>query len=435
MIMELCTKWKIKHSNSSPYRPKMNGAVKAANKNIKKIIQKKVVTYRDWHEMLSFALHAYRTTVRSSTGTTPYSLVYGMEAVMPLELEIPSLRVLMDFELEEADKWAPNYEGPYVVKKAFSGGALKLARMDGEDLARAVNSDSEDREEEDDLDPPVLPPFLVAPRGPTRRHCFRALFLRIPEALGCFRGGGKTKGERRLLGFCRVWPEEMEKRSVVARNHWSCCGGGRRNESLWGWSSVSVGGGCRPREKKALLMVVGRLKGRGDVCEGCSGVLGKNEGSAERGDSEGLWLSFLVKGETKIFQPGKGVAEKERGKKWPRGREAQKEDGGTVCRRSGENAEEPQWRKINDEYNDEEVELTKEETKLIRRVLKGKAPHGDFDPYAPYIDWFKWEDSKHPLSNAPEPKAPFVYWKVVFFWKVNSGESEFQESIFRCLVV
>ncbi|XP_052301368.1 LOW QUALITY PROTEIN: uncharacterized protein LOC127904008 [Populus trichocarpa] len=204
MIVELCTKWKIKHSNSSPYRPKMNGAVEAANKNIKKIIQKMVVTYRDWHEMLSFALHAYRTTVRTSTGTTPYSLVYGMEAVMPLEVEIPSLRVLMDSELEEAEwakvryeqlnlisekrmaaichhqlyqkrmakaydkkvrprlfqegdlvlkkilslpgddqsKWAPNYEGPYIVKKAFSGGALKLARMDGEDLARPVNSDS-----------------------------------------------------------------------------------------------------------------------------------------------------------------------------------------------------------------------------------------------------------------------------------------------------
>jgi hypothetical protein len=32
-------------------------------------------------------------------------------------------------------------------------------------------------------------------------------------------------------------------------------------------------------------------------------------------------------------------------------------------------------------------------------------------------------------------KAPFVCRKVVFFWKVNSGESEFRESIFRCLVV
>jgi hypothetical protein len=32
---------------------------------------------------------------------TPYSLVYGMEAVTPLEMEIPLLRVLIDFELED----------------------------------------------------------------------------------------------------------------------------------------------------------------------------------------------------------------------------------------------------------------------------------------------------------------------------------------------
>lgn len=66
------------------------------------------------------------------------------------------------------------------------------------------------------------------------------------------------------------------------------------------------------------------------------------------------------------------------------------------------------WRKIYDEYNDEEVELTKEETKLIRRLLKGKAPHADFDPYAPYVDWFAWDGAKHPLSNAPEPKRRFI---------------------------
>jgi hypothetical protein len=35
-----------------------------------------------------------------------------------------------------------NNEGPYVVKKAFSGGVLLLSRMDGEDLVRPVNADS-----------------------------------------------------------------------------------------------------------------------------------------------------------------------------------------------------------------------------------------------------------------------------------------------------
>ncbi|XP_024020518.1 ribosome biogenesis protein BOP1 homolog [Morus notabilis] len=66
------------------------------------------------------------------------------------------------------------------------------------------------------------------------------------------------------------------------------------------------------------------------------------------------------------------------------------------------------WRKINDEYNQEIVELTKEEAKLVHRMLEGKAPHAEFDPYAPYVDWFKWDDAKHPLSNAPEPKRRFI---------------------------
>ena len=81
----------------------MNGAVEAANKNIKKIIQKMIVTYKDWHEMLPFALHGYHTTVRTSTGATPFSLVYGMEAVLPIEVQIPSTRVLQDAKLGEDD--------------------------------------------------------------------------------------------------------------------------------------------------------------------------------------------------------------------------------------------------------------------------------------------------------------------------------------------
>lgn len=76
------------------------------------------------------------------------------------------------------------------------------------------------------------------------------------------------------------------------------------------------------------------------------------------------------------------------------------------------------WRKILDEYNDEEVELTKDEIKMIRRILKGKTPHAEVDPYAPYVDWFNWEDKGHPLSNAPEPKRRFIpskweYKKIV----------------------
>ena len=126
-----------------------------------------------------------------------------MEAVLPFEVEVPSQRILAESSLEELEwaqtryqqlnliegkrltamshrhlyqqrmknafdkkvrsrkfhegdlvlkkvshavednrgKWAPNYEGPFVVKKAFSGGALVLTNMDGEELPSPVNSD------------------------------------------------------------------------------------------------------------------------------------------------------------------------------------------------------------------------------------------------------------------------------------------------------
>jgi ABC-type nickel/cobalt efflux system permease component RcnA len=81
----------------------MNDIVEAANKNVKKIIQKMVITYKDWYEILSFAFHTYRNAAKTSMGATLYSLVYGMEAVMHLEVEISSLRVLIYFKLEEAE--------------------------------------------------------------------------------------------------------------------------------------------------------------------------------------------------------------------------------------------------------------------------------------------------------------------------------------------
>nr|XP_033508905.1 uncharacterized protein LOC117273825 [Nicotiana tomentosiformis] len=74
----------------------MKGVVEAANKNIKKILRKMVDNYKKWHEKLPFALLGYRTAVHTSTRATPYLLVYGTEAVIPVEVEIPSLRIIQE---------------------------------------------------------------------------------------------------------------------------------------------------------------------------------------------------------------------------------------------------------------------------------------------------------------------------------------------------
>ncbi|XP_037495010.1 uncharacterized protein LOC119370597 [Jatropha curcas] len=98
---------RIQHHKSSPYRPQ-TGAVEVANKPIKVILQKTIKKHKAWHEQLPNALWGYRTSIRTPTGATPYSLVYGMEAVLPIELEVQSARVIRESQISEAN-WAENY--------------------------------------------------------------------------------------------------------------------------------------------------------------------------------------------------------------------------------------------------------------------------------------------------------------------------------------
>ena len=52
------------------------------------------------------------------------------------------LKKILPIHKDVWGKWTPNWEGPYVVKQAFSGGALILSEMDGNVLPNPVNSDS-----------------------------------------------------------------------------------------------------------------------------------------------------------------------------------------------------------------------------------------------------------------------------------------------------
>ncbi|PHT63617.1 hypothetical protein T459_32552 [Capsicum annuum] len=136
---------------------------------------------RQWHEKLPFALLGYRTTVRTSTGATPYLLVYGTEAVIPAEVEIPSLRVIVEAEIDDDEwlyqrriaraynkkvrprnfevgqlvlrcilphqievkgKFSPNWQGPFVVKKVLPNGVLYLTDIEGKMAEMAINADA-----------------------------------------------------------------------------------------------------------------------------------------------------------------------------------------------------------------------------------------------------------------------------------------------------
>ncbi|RVW68560.1 Transposon Ty3-I Gag-Pol polyprotein [Vitis vinifera] len=74
----LLQEYGIRHHRSSAYRPQTNGAVEAANKNIKRILRKMELRL---------------------------PLVYGMEAVLPVETEMGSLRVALEQQISETE-WA-----------------------------------------------------------------------------------------------------------------------------------------------------------------------------------------------------------------------------------------------------------------------------------------------------------------------------------------
>nr|XP_009612395.1 uncharacterized protein LOC104105716 [Nicotiana tomentosiformis] len=71
LVREICETFRIIRRNSTPYRPQMDGEIE--------------------------------TTMRTSTGATPYMLVYNTEAVIPAEVEILSLRVIQQAKLDDAE--------------------------------------------------------------------------------------------------------------------------------------------------------------------------------------------------------------------------------------------------------------------------------------------------------------------------------------------
>ncbi|KAI5317114.1 hypothetical protein L3X38_036821 [Prunus dulcis] len=76
------------------YNAPANSLAEAFNKTLCNLLKKVVGrTKKDWRERINEALWAYRMTYRTPTQATPYSLVYGVETVLPLESQLPSLRM------------------------------------------------------------------------------------------------------------------------------------------------------------------------------------------------------------------------------------------------------------------------------------------------------------------------------------------------------
>ncbi|KAL5545155.1 hypothetical protein UlMin_008939 [Ulmus minor] len=102
-LRSICRNLGITKSFSSPAHPKSNGQVEAVNKTIKYTLKKKFEKSKGaWVDELPLVIWSYRTSFRTTTEETPFSLAYGIDAVVLVELGIPTFRI-ENFNEEDND--------------------------------------------------------------------------------------------------------------------------------------------------------------------------------------------------------------------------------------------------------------------------------------------------------------------------------------------
>ena len=203
-VREFAELYRFKLLNSSPYYAQANGQAESSNRTLINLIKKKVSDNpKHWHKILSEALWAHRISKHSATKVSPFELVYGQEAVLPVDISLNAVRFARQNDLTVTDyynsmmdnidevtdkrmialgaiekdkimvaraynkkvkaksfqvgdlvwktilplrnkdrkfgKWSPSWEGPYKVKQVMSGNAYLLQTLQGKDLPKALN--------------------------------------------------------------------------------------------------------------------------------------------------------------------------------------------------------------------------------------------------------------------------------------------------------
>ena len=114
----------VVHKRNTAYYPQANGLAESTNKTLKGIFRKIVNAHKkNWDCKLRLALWAYKTIFLTSIGTTPFRLAFGLEAVMPIQFETPTLCIQIQERL-------PKHESQLIRAEEFL--ALDEQRLDSE---------------------------------------------------------------------------------------------------------------------------------------------------------------------------------------------------------------------------------------------------------------------------------------------------------------
>jgi len=194
MIHHLLEKFRIKQLFSTPYHPQTNGLVERFNRTLCEALAKLVNEYKDdWDLYIAPVLLAYRTTKHNTTKFTPFYLVYGRDAKLPMdtpnlegehnlitrleelventqatrrraiehiEIAQEKQKEMYDKQIRREDrfdigqkvlyynasqegrhtgKFLPKWKGPYFVHEVGLHGSYRLRTIDGKLLRSSIN--------------------------------------------------------------------------------------------------------------------------------------------------------------------------------------------------------------------------------------------------------------------------------------------------------
>jgi transposase InsO family protein len=107
LFKELCQLFDIKKTRNTPFRPQGAGFVERTNKSVLNMLTAFVSENGDdWDKYVPFCMMAHHTAVHQSTGVTPFSMMFGTQMRLPIDLLIGA--PLVD-NPEKENRYASDY--------------------------------------------------------------------------------------------------------------------------------------------------------------------------------------------------------------------------------------------------------------------------------------------------------------------------------------
>jgi len=99
----------VKHRFTTMYKPNTNGLIERTNRTLCSMLAKKAkvhVNICDWDLKIHHVVWVYNTAYKTATRYSPFCLTYGMEALLPIELEVMTLHTTttMRLPLDESQR-------------------------------------------------------------------------------------------------------------------------------------------------------------------------------------------------------------------------------------------------------------------------------------------------------------------------------------------